>query len=153
MIEIACPFCRTDVKSHEAKGCLDAWLALSVLKQAVNTIQVVQRGSYSGEATLTEYEAYPADLAARDSAAIPPYSANAEAIQTILAASLVGILAFAERVALSLRQGESADPNDLVWEARFRPITEEKSPEWLAATAPTFPLAVARAVLIAREAT
>lgn len=154
---IVCPFCKVQVISHEAMGCLDAWLALSVLKQAVNTIQVVDhiRGYIGGDGEVlrTEYEAYPADLAARDTAAIPPYSANAEAIQTILAASLVGVLAFAERVALSLRQGGTSDPNDLVWEARLRPITEEKSPEWWAATAPTFPLAVARAVLIAREAT
>jgi hypothetical protein len=154
MTDIVCPFCSVEVNSHEAQPCLDAWMALSILKQAVNTIQVVDhlRGYIAGSEILrTEYEAYPADIAARETVAIPAYSRDAEATQAILAASLVGVLAFADRIALSLRMAPSVDSNDLVWEVRFRPITEEKSPEWWAATAPTFPLAVARAALIARE--
>jgi hypothetical protein len=154
MTDIVCPFCKVEVNSHEALPCLDAWLALAVLKQAVNTITVVDqiRGLIAGEEALrTEYEAYPADIAARETVAIPAYSRDAEAIQAILAASLVGTHSFAERLALSLSQADNTDPNDLIWEARFRPITEEKLPEWWSAKAPTFPLAVARAALIASE--
>jgi len=152
MTEITCPFCSVEVNSHETQPCLDAWLALAVLKQSVNTIVVMDqlRGSVSGEEIL-EFEAYPADIAARETVAIPAYSRDAEAIQAILVASLVGTHAFAERLALSLGQADGADPNDLIWEARFRPITEEKLPEWWSAKAPTFPLAVARVALIASE--
>lgn len=154
MTDIVCPFCSVEVNSHEALPCLDAWLALAVLKQAVNTISVVDhlRGYVDGgEVLRTEYEAYPADIAARETVSIPPYGRNAEAVQAILAASLVGTHSFAERLALSLSQADGAEPNDLIWEARFRPITEEKLPEWWSAKASTFPLAVARAALIARE--
>lgn len=150
MSDLVCPFCKVAVLSHDGEECLDAWMALSILRKSVHAKEV-----HVGDTTIvrTEYEAFPPDLESALPLTIRSYSRDANAIQDILVAALVGSLAFASRVALSLREGEGTDPNDLIWEARFRPVTDERGPEWWAATAPTLPLAVARAALIAREAT